>query len=33
MRLAKQLSTKIFRLVWIFRELEQALLVCHGGTY
>jgi len=31
--LGKQLSKKIFRLVWIFKELEQGLLVCHGSTY
>jgi len=32
-RLGKQLSRKIFCLVGIFKELEQALLVCHGGSY
>jgi len=32
-RLAKQLNRKIFRLVRIFKELKQALLVCHGGPY
>jgi len=32
-RLGKQLSRKIFCLVGIFKELEQALLVCHGGPY
>ena len=31
--LGKQLSKKIFRLVRIFKELEQGLLVCHGSTY
>jgi len=30
-RLAKQLSREIFRLVRIFKELQQELLVCHGG--
>jgi len=29
-RLGKQLSRKIFCLVGIFKELEQALLVCHA---
>jgi len=32
-RLGKLLSTKIFYLVGIFKELEQALLVYHGGPY
>jgi len=32
-RLGKQLSRKIFCLVGICKELEQALLMCHGGPY
>jgi len=31
--ISKATRQKNFPLVQIFKELEQALLVCHGGPY